>query len=121
MQKLVKFLKTGLLACLLVPGATGVLSLQAQTAPKASYNKTTQVLSLDVNGPFAYMFELDIRPMNFSSKQKADEFFSNWTTELVSFQVDFEKRTASVMLKTRLKRDWGVKEWNEYLAQLPKQ
>jgi len=121
MQKRVKFLKTGLLAVLLVFGLTGLARVNAQTALKASYNKTTKVLSLNDSGSFGYLFELDIRPMNFASQKAADEFFSNWTTELVSFQVDYAKRTANVLLKTRDKRDWGIKEWNTYLAELPKQ
>jgi hypothetical protein len=121
MQKQVKFFKAGLLVWLLFFGFAGIANLSAQTALKANYDKTTQVLSLDESGAFGYLFELDIRPMNFASQRAADEFFSNWTTELVSFQVDFAKRKAEVMLNTRSQSDWGAKEWNTYLAELPKQ
>ncbi len=121
MQKQWNVLKTGFLTLLLLFGLAGIANLNAQTALKASYNKTTKVLSLNDSGTFGYMFELDIKPMNFASQKAADEFFSNWTTELVSFQVDYANRKAQVYLKTREKRDWGIKEWNAYLAELPKQ
>lgn len=115
------FFQKNLLVILLLFGFAGAMHLNAQTAAKATYNKTTKVLSLDEKSAFSYLFELDIRPMNFESKAKADEFFSNMTTDLVSFQVHFEQRKADVLLKTRMNPGWGAKEWNNYLAQLPKQ
>lgn len=121
MLKRIKFPIHGLLVCGLLFGLAGFVQVEAQTTAKASYNKTTQLLTLDTAAPFSYLFELDIRPMNFATKAKADEFFSNWTTELVSFQVDFDKKKADVLLKTRMKPEWKATEWNEYLAQLPKQ
>ena len=121
MLKHVNFSKKGLFAFLFLLGLTGAMHLNAQATSKATYNKTTKMLALDTKAPFSYLFELDIKPMNFASKEKADAFFSNWTTELVSFQVNYEKRTAEVLLKTRMNPTWGVKEWNDYLAQLPKQ
>jgi hypothetical protein len=121
MLKHVNFSKEGLLVFVLLLGLTSAMHLNAQATSKATYNKTTKMLALDTKAPFSYLFELDIKPMNFASKEKADAFFSNWTTELVSFQVNYEKRTAEVLLKTRMNPTWGVKEWNDYLAQLPKQ
>ena len=118
MKKSLKFSSTFLLVCL---AFLGFNSLQAQTVSKAKYDKTAKVLSLDETAAFGYLFQLDIAPMGFASKDKADDFFSNWTTELVSFQVNFEKKTANVMLNLRSKSEWKAKEWNTYLAQLPKQ
>ena len=118
MKKSLKFSSTFLLVCL---AFLGFNSLQAQTVSKAKYDKTAKVLSLDETSAFGYLFQLDIAPMGFASKDKADDFFSNWTTELVSFQVNFEKKTANVMLNLRSKSEWKAKEWNTYLAQLPKQ
>jgi len=99
----------------------GVARLDAQTVSKARYDKTTKVLSLDENAAFSYLFQLDISMMGFASKEKAEEFFSNWNTDLVSFRVDFEKKTAEVQLSTRMRPDWTAKDWNRYLFQLPKQ
>lgn len=99
----------------------GIARLDAQTTSKARYDKTTKVLSLDEAASFSYLFQLDISTMGFASKEKADEFFSNWNTDLVSFRVNFEKKTAEVQLSTRMKPDWTAKEWNRYLFQLPKQ
>lgn len=99
----------------------GVAKLDAQTVSKARYDKTAKVLSLDENATFSYLFQLDISTMGFASKEKADEFFSNWNTDLVSFRVHFDKKTAEVQLSTRMKPDWTAKDWNRYLFQLPKQ
>ncbi len=121
MVQRISFFQKTLLLFFFILGFAGAARLNAQTAPKATYDKATKVLSLDEKAPFAYLFELDIKPWKFASKEKADEFFSNWTTELVSFQVHFDKQKADVLLKTRMNPSWGAKEWNAYLAQLPKQ
>lgn len=120
MKKTFKFSKTLILAFVALLCFTGISDLHAQAVSKAKYDKTTKVLSLDEAATFGYVFQLDIAPLGFASKEIADEFFSNLTTELVSFQVNFEKRSADVYLSTRMKPDWRAKEWNEYLAQLPK-
>ena len=96
-------------------------TVHAQTAQKAKYDPTTKVISLDEKVAFGYLFQLDLSPMKFPSQAAAEEFFSNWTTELVSFQVNFEKRSANVILNTRSQPTWLAKEWNAYLAKLPKQ
>lgn len=121
MVQRIYFSKKGLLVLLLLLGFAGAVHLNAQAVPKASYDKTAKMLTLDEKAPFSYLFELDIKSWKFASKEKADEFFSNWTTELVSFQVHFDKQKADVLLKTRMNPGWGAKEWNAYLSQLPKQ
>ncbi|MDO8368215.1 MAG: hypothetical protein Q7T20_15555 [Saprospiraceae bacterium] len=121
MKKPIKFSKAIMLSFVAFIGFAGIADLNAQTTSKAKYDKTAKVLSLDEKAAFGYLFQLDISPMAFTSKEKADEFFSNLTTELVSFQVNFEKRTASVLLNLRSRPEWSAKEWNTYLATLPKQ
>ena len=116
-----KFSRAIALALMVFFGLAGMPNVHGQSAQKARYDKVNKVLSLDETAMFGYIFQLDIAPMNFSSKENADEFFSNWTSELVSFQVNFEKRSADIILKTRSKPGWRAKEWNTYLAQLPKQ
>lgn len=117
----IKFSRAIALAFLVFFGFAGMANVHAQSAQKAKYDKVNKALSLDETAMFGYIFLLDIAPMAFASKETADQFFSNWTTELVSFQVNFEKRTADIILKTRSKPGWRAKEWNTYLAQLPKQ
>jgi|GEM_PF-1962991 len=121
MKKPLKFSKALILAFIAFLGFAGITNLNAQAISKAKYDKTTKVLSLDETAAFGYIFQLDITPLGFVSKEKADEFFSNLTTELVSFQVNFEKRTANVMLNLRSKPIWKAKDWNTYLGSLPKQ
>jgi len=121
MKKPLKYSKVILLAFVAFFGFAGFAKINAQGSSTAKYDKITKVLSLDEKAAFGYLYQLDIASMGFASKEKADEFFSNLTTELVSFQVNFEKRTTSVLLKLRSKPTWNVKEWNNYLAQLPKQ
>ncbi|HAD14070.1 MAG TPA: hypothetical protein DCF33_16730 [Saprospirales bacterium] len=94
--------------------------LNAQSTSKARYNSATKVLSLDEGAPFGYQYHLDISAMGFASKEKADLFFSGLTTELVSFQINFEKKDAAVLLNILSKPDWKAQEWNTYLATLPK-
>lgn len=120
MMKPIQFSKMLVLAWIAFFGFAGLSGLHAQTISKAKYDKTTKVLSLDESATFGYLFQLDIAPLSFASSEKAEEFFSNLTTELVSFKVNFEKRTADVLLSTRMKPDWRAKDWNIYLAQLPK-
>lgn len=120
MKKPFKFSKTLILAFVALLCFTGISDLHAQAVSKAKYDKTTKVLSLDETAAFGYLYQLDIAGMGFASKEKADEFFSNMTTELVSFQINFEKNTANVLLKIRSKPLWDAKAWNTYLAQLPK-
>lgn len=120
MKKTLNCSKTMLLVLMAFLGLTGITGLSAQSTQKAKYDKATKTLSLDETAAFSYNFQLDISAMGFASKEKADEFFSNLTTELVSFQVHFEKKMADVLLKTRSKPSWRAKEWNVYLAQLPK-
>jgi hypothetical protein len=95
-------------------------NLNAQSTSKARYNSATKVLSLDESSAFGYQYHLDISAMGFASKEKADLFFSGLTTELVSYQVNFDKKDAAVLLNVRSKPDWKAKEWNTYLATLPK-
>ncbi|MBL7807461.1 MAG: hypothetical protein JNN28_06600 [Saprospiraceae bacterium] len=95
--------------------------LNAQSTSKARYNNATKVLSIDESAPFGYMYHLDISSMGFTSKEKADWFFSSLTTELVSYQINFDKKEAKVLLNLRVKPEWKAKEWNTYLAGLPKQ
>ena len=121
MMKSLKFSKAIVLAFIAFWGFAGLEKVDAQSSSKAKYDKTTKVLSLDESAPFGYLYQLDITPMGFASKEKAEEFFSNMTTELVSFQVNFEKKSAGVLLKLRSRPTWNAKEWNTYLAQLPKQ
>jgi hypothetical protein len=120
MKKPIKFSKAVILALLVFSGHFMLNSLQAQSIPKAKYDQNAKVLSMDESAVFGYLFQLDIASMGFANKEKADFFFSNLTTELVSFQVNFEKHTADVLLSTRMKPDWRAKDWNAYLAQLPK-
>ncbi|MBN8678210.1 MAG: hypothetical protein J0M29_08290 [Chitinophagales bacterium] len=94
--------------------------LNAQSLSKARYNNATKVLSIDESAPFGYLYHLDISTMGFTSKDKADWFFSNLTTELVSYQINFDKKEAKILLNLRVKPDWKAKEWNTYLAGLPK-
>jgi len=121
MKKPLNFSKAILLVLMVFFGLASVGNLNAQTTSKAKYDKTTKVLSLDEKAAFGYLYQLDIAPLGFVSKEKADDFFSNMTTELVSYQVNFEKKTANVLLKVRSKPLWTAKDWNTYLAQLPKQ
>ncbi|MFN0173689.1 MAG: hypothetical protein ACKVU0_03485 [Saprospiraceae bacterium] len=122
MKKPFKFLKAISLALAVFFGFSGIAELNAQTPiSKAKYDKTTKVLSLDETAAFGYLFQLDIGPMGLASKEKAEEFFNNWNTELVTFRVNFEKQSTSVILNLRSKPTWKARDWNNYLSQLPKQ
>lgn len=110
--------KTALFTLAVALVASG--NLFSQTAPKATWDKVKKVIVLEEKASFGYVFELDIRGMGFTSKAKADAFFSDRTTELVSYQVDFAKAKTTVLLNTRQQVDWRAKEWNAYLATLPK-
>ncbi len=121
MKKPLKFSKTVLLVLIAFLGFSALNRISAQTVSKAKFDKKTKTISLDEKASFGYIYELDITPMGLASKAQAEEFFSNWTTELVSFQVNFDKKTANVMLNLRVKPDFQVKDWNTVLANLPKQ
>lgn len=121
MKKPLKFSKTILLVLIAFLALPTLPALRAQSVSKARFDKVTKQIRLDETAPFGYLYQLDITPMGFTTKDKAEAFFSNWTTELVSFQVNFEKHTANVMLNLRLKPEFQVKDWNEVLANLPKQ
>lgn len=121
MKKPLKFSKTILVALIAFMALPTLPALRAQTVSKARFDKVSKLITLDETAPFGYLYQLDITPMGFTTKDKAETFFSNWTTELVSFQVNFEKKTANVMLNLRLKPEFQVKDWNEVLAKLPKQ
>lgn len=121
MKKPLGIRKACLLTVLAVFGLLGNAALSAQNVvAKAKYDKAAKAIMLDESAPFGYLFQLDITPMGFDSKAKATEFFSNLDTELVTFRVNFEKRSAEVLLKIRSKPEWRAKEWNAYLATLPK-
>lgn len=120
MKKQVNCNPKGWFAVLLLLGIFGQFHLNAQTAFKAKLDKTTQVISLDENTPVGYLYQLNFADLNFASRESATTFFGPLNTDLVTFEIDFEKRTANIFLNTRDKTLWTVKDWNAYLASLTK-
>lgn len=120
MKKQFRLLPKGCLFALVWCGLFCAFQTTAQTAFQAKLDKTTHLISLDESKPVGYLYQVNFSDMNFASKDKADAFFGPLNTDLVTFQVDFDKRIASLFLNTRGKSDWTVKDWNAYLADLTK-
>lgn len=109
-----------LLVLLLLLGLASAVKVNAQTERLAKFDKATNVISLDEKVPFGDMYQLNFKDMNFASKEKAEAFFSAYTSNLVSFSINFDKRMADMILDLRAQPKWGPQDWNKYLAGLPK-
>ncbi len=120
MKKQIRLFPKGWLFALVLFGMAGAFQTKAQNAFTAKLDNTTHVISLDENTPVGYLYQVNFTDMNFASKEKAEAFFGPLNTDLVTFLVDFDKRTANLFLSTRNKPDWTVKDWNAYLADLTK-
>ncbi|GJM34830.1 MAG: hypothetical protein DHS20C18_38310 [Saprospiraceae bacterium] len=113
-----KLVRSVLLTILLVGGLLGLTQAQAQSDHPASIDPTTKVIKLDESVPFGYLYQLDIKNMNFASKAKAEAFFADLKAELVTFTVNFDKKMVDISLNLRAEPRWAAKGWNAYFAKL---
>ncbi len=94
--------------------------LMAQDSGKASIDAETKVISLDAEADLNYHYTIDISAAGFSSEPEAEVFFESLADKMVSFNVTAEENTVEVIINMRSQPDWGVAEWNEYLAMMVK-
>lgn len=109
-----KVIVKSLLVICLLP----VLSLNAsaqESMPVAVIN-SEMVITLDDESPLSGTYIMDISSLPFANELAARKFFHSMKDNLVSCEVDYTNRKATLTLMlVYANPSWGISEWEAYL------
>ena len=107
------------LSLLLVFATATLVTAQTPEKGKATINSNLIIL-LDVTTPLVADYVFDISPITFKDQAATERFFLIIHDNIVSYTLDYEKKTATVHIALELMepRGWDVNKYNDYFVKL---
>jgi len=85
----------------------------------ANINKD-MLIELDKENPLKNSYQASIKDLNIIDENTANELFSGFMDNLVSFVVDFDKNLVKINIKITYVPEWNIDNWNEFFKQKSK-
>lgn len=109
-----KVIVKSLLAICLLPALS--LSVSAQESTPVAVISSEMVITLDDASPLSGTYIMDISALPFENELAARKFFHSMKDNLVSCEVDYASRKATLTLMLAYANpSWGKTEWEAYL------
>lgn len=101
---------------LMLTCTTRAFSQQSQSIGTAVQNPDgrVQLTSPDL----VYSHRLALAPGQFRNEDEAQAFWSAKNSPVVTFDVHFDRQEVIVRIETRIRPEWTMADWNEYLRNL---
>lgn len=99
-------------------GISEGFAIESIEIPKAEFKSRTEV-TLDKGSALSEFYSANIEILNFSSKEEALDFFNLRTNNLVSYELDYERKI--VIIKFFIEYadpSWSVNEWEKFLNEI---